>query len=330
VPDQGEILHLESGQPQGEGVWLGDPRSLVGKVWLKFGSEEVVAGRPAMRVETVAVPGESEMFPRHMPVLRGILVGAGGYALVDAGSGLVLRYEARDDEGRPMSRHEFVTIEIDEPIADEVFTYDIPPERRDRTPAERQLDLLEERGVDISGIDRDDPSAVRRAVEEHFRRFNEETDRREARLRMPSRRRPLAETVVPLGPPPADPESARAQIAEALQALTPDGQPKAGRVERGEVLDADGPERAHLMVRGRTVTIELLDVVFLRDDEALVEFQINVSGSVNVAFKGRVVRRDGRWLVSYDTAAHLRQLGGDPVPSLLDDLGDEPDDEGRR
>jgi hypothetical protein len=324
VPEHGDILRTERSEQQSHGVWSGDPRVLVGNVQLRFGNDEVVAGRPAVRVETVPVPGEREMFPSHIPVIRGILAGQGGNASIDAGSGLVLRYESRDGDGRPMSRHEFVAIEVDEPIPDEVFTYDIPPERRERSPGERQLELLEAAGVDVRGIDPEDSVALRRAVNEHARRSRGDQPAPGPSGPFPRARRPLAEIVEPLGPPPKDVDAAKVQIAEALQALGPDGQPKAGRIERGEVLDAAGPERVHPLLRGKTVTTELLDVVFLRDDEAVVDVIVHVSGGIDVPFKGRVVCRDDRWLLSYDTVAHLRQLGGEQVPSLLD----EPDADG--
>jgi hypothetical protein len=319
VPEHGDIVRTERNQPQSHGVWSGDPRVLVGNVQLRFGTEEVVAGRPAVRVETVPVPGEREMFPSHIPVVRGILAGQGGNASVDAASGLVLRYESRDGDGRPMSRHEFVAVGIDEPVPDEVFTYDIPPDRRERTPVERELELLEEHGVDTSGIDPEDPAAVRRALVERFRSTRLEQPAWAHGGPFPRARRPLAEIVDPLGPPPQDVDAAKAQIADALTALGPDGQPKAGRIERGEVLDAAGPERIHPLIRGKTVTTELLDVVFLRDDEAVVDVIVHVSGGLDVPFKGRVVCRDGCWLLSYDTVAYLRQMGGEQVPSLLDD-----------
>ncbi|HEY6531403.1 MAG TPA: hypothetical protein VIY72_03810 [Acidimicrobiales bacterium] len=320
VPEHGQILRTERGQSSSGHVWIGDPRVLVGNVRLRFGHDESVAGRAAVRVETVPVAGEREMFPRHLPLERGIISGAGGYAIVDVGSGLLLRYEVRDTEGRPISRHEFVTIEVDEPMPEETFTYEIPPERMERTPTDIQLEMLERAGVDVSEFDRTDVERVRRAMDEHFRSIRDE----EPVGRMTRRgRRPLAETVAPLGPPPDDESAAREQIAAAVTALAPDGRPKEGRIERGEVLDRSGPEPVHPVARGRTVTAELRDLVFLREDEALIEFEIRVSGGPNPTFPGRAVRRSGRWLVSYETAAHLREMGGNPAPSLLDPPPDD-------
>jgi outer membrane lipoprotein-sorting protein len=327
VPEHGQIVRTDRRQSpvQTQGVWTGDPRALLGNVRLRFGREETVAGRPAVRLEAVRSAGERPVFLGGDPVARAVMT-AGGNATVDVATGLLLRFEARDADGRPLSRHEFVAIEVDEPIADDVFSCEIPPERLERTPTEIQLEMLERAGIDVSGLDRDDVAGVRQALDEHFRQIRDDRAPQGAMGPIARGRRPLAETVVPLGPPPDDEEAARLQISEALSGLAPDGRPKAGRIERGEVLDRAGPERIHPIAVGKSVAIELRDLVFLRDDEALVEFEVRLSGGPNVPFPGRVVRRADRWLVSYDTAARLRQMGGNPVPSLLDDPGStDPD-----
>ena len=96
---------------------------------------------------------------------------------------------------------------------------------------------------------------------------------------------------------------------------------------RGELLDrhAEGsPKPApHPMVGDQTVEFVLGDVAFLRDDEALVDFEIRLSLGGRLPTKGRVVRLGRRWLLSYDSWANLQEMGGSPVPSLLDDAGND-------
>jgi outer membrane lipoprotein-sorting protein len=331
VPEQGQIVRTDRRQPpvQTQGVWTGDPRSLLANVRLRFGREETVAGRPAVRLEAVRSAGERPVFLGGDPVARAVMT-SGGNATVDVATGLLLRFEARDADGRPLSRHEFVAIEVDEPIADDVFSCQIPPERLERTPTEIQFEMLERAGVDVSGLDRDDLAGVRRALDEHFRQIRDDRAPQGAMGPIARVRRALAETVVPLGPPPDDVEEAKFQIREVLKRVPDDDVPRAETVEWGELLDryAEGRPKPppHPMVGDQTVEFVLVDVAFLRDDEAVVAFEIRLSRGGSFQTKGRVVKVGDRWLLSYDSWANLQEMGGYHVPSLLDDPGStEPD-----
>ena len=178
--------------------------------------------------------------------------------------------------------------------------------------------MLERAGVDVARPRPDRPAAVvRPSTSTSAARARGRGSAGEADARG---RRPLAETVLPLGPPPDDEDDARAQIAEAVTGIAPDDRALAGRIERGQLLDDLDPVHRQPpdALRGQTVTVALLDVVFLREDEAIIEFEIRMSGGGRIPMPGRAVRRDGRWLVSYDTIANLRKMGGQSVPSLLD------------
>lgn len=333
VPEHGPVMRVERNQ-YSQGTWIGDPRTLIANVRLRFGHDETVAGRAAVRVEPLPAAEHGDTLRGVDPVARSVMTAGGGYALVDVVSGLLLRYEAQDADGRPISRHEFVTLEVDEPIPDDVFGYDVPPERRERTATDMQLEMLGRDGVDVSGLDREDPVAVREATDGHLRAVREGRGPQSSVGPMVGRgARSLAETVAPLGPPPDDPDAARAEIEAVLARASDDDAPKADTVERGAVLDraAEGRPRppSHPIVGDQTVEFALVDLVFLREDEALIDFESRLSGGNRFPAKGRVVRIEGRWLLSYDSLAQLLQMGGFPVPSLLDHPdGDDDADQG--
>ena len=135
--------------------------------------------------------------------------------------------------------------------------------------------------------------------------------------------RTVSELVAPLGPGPDDPEAARAAIQATLDLLGDDDLPRADAIERGEILDRDaeagnGPG-PHPMLGGQTVTFVLDDVAFVRADEALIEFQIRLSGGGAFPVKGRAVLTGDGWRLSYETWAGLQQMGGYRVPPVSGD-----------
>ncbi len=198
------------------------------------------------------------------------------------------------------------------------------------------LERLEAHGVDVTDLDPYDEVAMRRALAERGRNVGPAPPT--GRMPVPRRHRTKAELMVPMGPPPEDEEASRAAIAEAVAGLAPDDDsPRARWIDRGELLDryvTDEPRTPPPMVTG-PVSFTLVDVVFLRDDEAYISFEIDFGNTVTL--DGRAVRREGRWLVSYDTAAGLMQMGGTEVPpaagpvdedrSGTDEDGDEGDPE---
>ena len=65
------------------------------------------------------------------------------------------------------------------------------------------------------------------------------------------------------------------------------------------------------------VAVSVDDLTFVRSDEAVVWFSIEVNGTRNPMVNGREGRAlciDGRWLVSHATVAGLLMTAGIPVP----------------
>jgi hypothetical protein len=306
-------------------AWTGDPDLILGLVNVCFTGEGTWMGRAVDEATTDPAIAARAALGRYGPMLGGFVVGAPGRLTVDRSTGLVVRYEAGDEHGEPFFVAEFLDLVIDEPLPIEHFRYTPPPGKTMRGAYQDLLDHLAAEGVDVSGIDPDDPEAQNLLHE----RRNGPHMRGSAPGRMPPRvtPRPLEEVVAPLGSPPADVVAARSAIAEALAGWgTDDDRPAAECIERGELVDAQPPPPPHPMVGDQTVTYALRDVAFLRDDEAVIEFEIRLSGGMGpMPFKGRAVRRGDRWLVSYDTWATLQQMGGAQVPSLLEHP-EEPDE----
>ena len=71
------------------------------------------------------------------------------------------------------------------------------------------------------------------------------------------------------------------------------------------------------------MTFALTDHAFVREDEALIAFEVRLSGGGVFPFKGRAVRRGERWLVAYETWAQLQEMGGTPAPPAP---GDDPEE----
>jgi hypothetical protein len=298
-------------------TWMVDPGSILGIVRLAFGAEDTFAGRPVVHATATM---RLELPPMAMsagPVMYGMPIGGRSELTIDVESGVVVRF-ATFEGARLVGVRQFVDLAVDEEVDDELVTFRLAPGQKLRGPNHDMLDLLRSRGEDVSDIDPDDAEAVQAAM-----RRSHERDRG-ARVGFPSQPvspPPKATTVAPLGRPPADEEGARSAIAEAVAGLSPaDPEPRARWIERGDLLDepfALSRDRAESITRDQPVTMELADVAFLREDEALFDFVIRF-GPAEFRREGRAVFRDGRWLVSYDTAAALLGLGGVAAPSLLD------------
>jgi hypothetical protein len=126
---------------------------------------------------------------------------------------------------------------------------------------------------------------------------------------------------VPLGPPPKDPEEAYRQIQHAFahHDETAHGTDTLVNVQSGENL-APLLERARRRLpksNPESVTTVVDDVIFLRDDEAVVWFGIEIDGErfgfVN-GREGRAVRVDDRWVMERATLVDLIGFAGVPYP----------------
>jgi hypothetical protein len=80
------------------------------------------------------------------------------------------------------------------------------------------------------------------------------------------------------------------------------------------------------MLGDQTVTFVLGDTAFVRADEAMIEFEIQLSGGGRFPVKGRSVLTDAGWRLSYEAWAGLQQMGGYRVPPVDEGLDPEPEE----
>ncbi len=309
----------DAGFGPGLPTWLLDPGPVVGSLRLRFGDEDVFAGRPVVQASADARRDLTRLgFPID-PMFLGMPLGGHSELTIDVATGIVLRF-ATYEGARLIGLRQFIDLTVDEPVADELVTFALAPGQRFRTPLDDQIELLQAAGVDTADLDGTDEVAVQQAMDDHHRQ--------QAELHRTGpfgrRERPLVEIIAPLGPLPDDEAAAREAIEAAVNALgaaPEDG--VAGVVDRGELFDALPPQPPHPAMQGQTASFILDDLAFVRDDEAVIAFTIRLSGGGSFGgggfpSKGRAVRRGDRWLVSYDTWANLQQMGGSAVPSLFD------------
>jgi hypothetical protein len=269
--------------------------------------EEEVAARPCWKVDARPSRGSERM---HSPGLMR-LGGTDNTLWFDAETGIVLRRVSTVD-GQPCWVEEFGDIVANQPIDPDTFRFVAPPGARVERPFEGFVRLAEERGADFSGVDRNDSAALRKAVHEVLNPSQPSP----ANLRESRRAKH-----VPLGPPPSVPDEAYRQIQHAFARHdeTAPGSDTLINVQSGENL-APLLERARLRLPKsdpESVTMVVDEVVFLRDDEAVVWFSIDVDGErfgfVN-GREGRAVRVGGRWLMERATLVDLLGLAGVPYP----------------
>jgi len=234
--------------------------------------------------------------------------------VVDADSGVALRLTTFIGD-RLYAFQQFTEVEIDGEVDDDLLRYDPPEGVQVRGPGADVLDHLRSLGVDVDDVDSFDREAVQRAVQE--RRPTEATPAWRPR---PPRR--LGELVVPLGPLPDDVHATEREVHDLFERLGADA---VGNMERGEqlrpVLQAAG--RRIGATAGRLATWTCTDVAFARVDEALVRFTVRGPTGPPLRGSGRVVRRDGRWVLTYETVALLVEMAGLSAPPA-DGTDDEP------
>jgi hypothetical protein len=127
---------------------------------------------------------------------------------------------------------------------------------------------------------------------------------------------------VPLGDPPADEAAAREEIVRAFDHLgdVDDAGVSLVNVQSGRGLV--GPLReAQKRVPGAAdepARLIVDDVKFLRPDEAVVWFSVEVNGArfpMVDGREGRAVKVGDRWLIEHATIADLLSFGGATVPA---------------
>jgi hypothetical protein len=268
---------------------------------LKFGmpTEDIVAGRPCLKVDATVTsgPGGGRMWPDAMR-----LGGVDHTYWFDAATGIVLRHVGLVD-GEPYVITEFKEVRVNPTLTDLDFEFVPPP----NAVFDRQIDHLirmaEQRGVDLAGIDRDDPEAVQEA----FRRsVRPDRPTPEAQLALQKAKH------VPVGDPPADEAAARQSIEYAFNHLGEVGEDGSTlvNVQSGQGLASPLREAQKRVPGAADAPASLIvdGIKFLRPDEAVVWFSVDVDGQrfplVN-GREGRAVKVGGRWVIEHATIADL-------------------------
>lgn len=267
-----------------------------------------VAARRCWRVDARPIEARRYMRPSHLTMRLG---GVDHTFWFDAETGIVLRHVGTLDD-QPCSIHEFGDVKLNDTIEAETFRF-TPPQG---ATVERSIDGLlrraKQRGVDLSNVDRDNPAAVRQAFQESMRRGVPSSGRMKKTRRAKH---------VPIGPPPADPAEARRQIEYAYT-----HQDETGADGTTLVNVQSGENMAPLLVRARkrvpnsnpeSVTTVVDDVLFLRPDEAVVWFSVEIDGQrfgMVYGREGRAVVVDGTWKMERATLVDLLNFAGVTYP----------------
>lgn len=273
---------------------------------LRFGepAPDRIDDRPCLRVDAKLNDGSAAH--RFNP-LHARLGGITHTYWIDEATGIVLRHVGLVDD-EPCSIAEFTDITINPPLTDLDFGFVAPP----GTMVERQVDRLvwmaEQHGADLTGVDQEDPRAVQEAIHAVQGRHAPSPEAQRA-LRTSKH--------VPVGDPPEDEDAARRSIEHAFSQLADvdDTGESLVNVQSGHGLA--GPLReAQTRVPGagaRPASLVVDDVKFLRPDEAVVWFSVEVDGArfpmVN-GREGRAVKIGDRWLIEHATIVDLIQFAG--------------------
>jgi hypothetical protein len=271
--------------------------------------EDDIDGRTCWRTD--ATMAEEKPQNPHNLVLLGMRLGGVDHQFwFDAVTGIILRHVGLI-EGQPCTIAEFTGVTINEPILDEVFQF-VPPTG---AIVERRIDqivrMAEQRGVDLTDVDRTDPKAVQDAISAV--RHSGPLSSRLLRSRKARH--------IPVGPPPEDEAAARSAIEYAYSHHDETD-------DRGEILVniqgcpawTDLMERARRRIPGSPegdLQIVVDDIKFLRNDEAVVWFSVEIDGS-RLGFvngrEGRAVLVNSRWMVEHAGLADLLGMAGVEVP----------------
>ncbi len=271
-------------------------------------TEDEVGGRRAWKVTASLAPACGRRGPVHLGMRLG---GIDHTFWFDAVTGVVLRHMGEID-GSPCCVSEFSAITLNQPISSAVFTLD---ESTDLT-VEKRIDTLiraaERRGVDLSSVDTSDEGAVQVALNAALgphRPTSEEMQRQRRAKHVPS------------GPPPADEAAARAGIEYAYthhNEVDDDGVTLVN-VQAGTNLAEPLRQAAKRIPDPNAASANVVvdDVLFLRPDEAVVWFGVEVGGQrfagVN-GWEGRAVLIEGRWLIEHATIVGLLGFAGVNAP----------------
>ena len=286
------------------GILIAPGVELLGGLQFGIPEEAEVAGRRCWRVNasTATVKGNRG------PLYPGMgLSGIDHTIWFDATTGMILRHVGLF-QGRKCSTSEFSDVRVDETIDETLFTYTPDSD----TTVERRVDQLirmaEERGIDLSGLDKTDEIAVQSALHAGF----------QTRPAAPEETRTARRSKhIPIGLPPADEAGARAAIEFAYEhndEVAEDGSTLVN-VHGGQNLAELLKRAATRVPSGDSSAVKMVvdDVLFLRPDEAVVWFGVEVDGqrfAMVDGREGRAVLVDGRWMIEHATMIDLIGFAG--------------------
>lgn len=277
---------------------------------LRFGepTDDVVAGRPCLKVGASLGAGRRT---RHFNPVGLRLGGIDHTYWFDEATGIVLRHVGLIDD-EPCTIFEFKEVRFDPPLTDLDFQFIAPPGAIIERQIDHMIRLAEMRGVDLTGVDREDHQAVQEAINASM-----QPDRPtpEALLALQKAKH------VPVGDPPPDEAGARESIIHAFNQLgeIDDHGEDLVNVQSGRGLVGPLGEAQKRVPGASDVPASLVvdDIRFLRPDEAVVWYSVEVNGErfpmVN-GREGRAVRVGDRWLIEHATIVDLLSFAGVVVP----------------
>lgn len=289
------------------GLLLAAGSQLFGAVEFGDPTEDTVAGRPCLRADARVTTGRAG---RHLPI--GFLLGGPDHTFwFDRATGVVLRYVGRIED-QPFVHSEFKDIRINPVIEDLDFEFVPPPGAVVERRVDQLIRLAEGQGIDLSGVDREDPRAVQTALHAILR---------PAHPTPKTRREGRRAKHIPVGDPPDDETAARAAIEYAFTHCDETDGPGTAlvNVQGGDGLVGplhQAQQRVPVPTQGQAAMV-VDDIHFLRSDQAVVWFSIDVDGqrfSMVDGREGRAVKVGGRWLIEHATIVGLLGFAGVAVP----------------
>lgn len=277
---------------------------------LRFGepTEEQVAGRRCWKVG--ASVNVNRRFLHMMPL--NVRLGSIDHTFwFDAVTGIVLRHVGMIDD-EPCTIPEFKEVRINPPLGDLDFTFVPPPDAVIVRQVDQLVRMAETQGIDLTGVDGEDVQAVLAAISDATRPHMPAP---EAQLKVRKAKH------VPVGDPPDDEHAARASIEYAFTHQDEVDASGDGllNVQGGSGLVGPLHEAQKRIPGGgeASATIVVDDVLFLRSDEAVVWFSLEVDGNrfgMVDGREGRAVKIGDRWMIERATIVDLLGFAGVMVP----------------
>lgn len=271
--------------------------------------DDEIAGRHCLR-STAKTEGRRHTI-RQVPL--GMRLGGLDHTFwFDSATGIVLRHVGMIGD-EPCAITELKELAFNQPVSEEISRTALPP----TTNVVRQIDQLvamaEMRGVDLTGVDRTDLGAVQAAF----------SDRTRPHQALPKARIEMQRSKhFPVGEPPEDEVAARASIEHAYERFSDRDETGESlvNVQAGEDLAAPLQEAGRRVPGAQEGVVRLVvdDIKFLRPDEAVVWFSLEVEGNrmgmVN-GREGRALLVNNRWMIERATLVDLIGFAGVSVPS---------------